>query len=159
MNARSFKKNLAWIACLTALLAVFAGCHSAPQGGTIDHSSVLAFTRENFQAEVLSSSQPVMVDFWATWCGPCRMIASSVAELATEFEGKAKIGKVDIDVESALAKQYNIRAIPTLLLFKDGKKVGEIVGFTRKSQLRKALDKLVDASATPATERKAEAKN
>lgn len=80
-------------------------------------------TDANFQKEVLENPQPVLVDFWADWCGPCHMIAPAIEELAADFEGRAKVGKLDVDANGKIAGQYGIRSIPTILLFKDGQAV------------------------------------
>ena len=93
----------------------------------------------NFQAEVVNSQTPVLVDFWATWCGPCKMIAPIVEELANEYDGRLKIGKLDVDANPAVSMQYGIRSIPTLLIFKGGMVVEQIVGAMPKRQL---VDKL-----------------
>lgn len=103
-------------------------------------AKALAFTDANFEAEVIASEQPVLVDFWAEWCGPCRMIGPVVEELAGEYEGKVKIGKVDVDNNPAVSVQYGIRSIPALLVFKGGKVVDQIVGAVPKSHLKKAID-------------------
>lgn len=92
-------------------------------------------TKQNFEAEVLNSDIPVLVDFWATWCGPCMMLSPIIAELAEELEGKVKVGKVNVDEENELAMQYRVASIPTLLLFKNGELVKTSVGFMPKDAL------------------------
>src|SRR6267378_4434417 len=103
---------------------------------------ILNLTQENFAQQVLQSPGPVLVDFWAEWCGPCKMIAPVLDELASEFEGRAKIGKVNIDEFQTLATEYGIRAIPTLLLFKDGQVAEQIVGMRSKRDLKSSLEKV-----------------
>jgi thioredoxin len=100
-------------------------------------------TEQNFKNEVLESKQPVLVDFWAEWCGPCRMIAPAIEELAKEFDGKAKIAKVNVDEEQAIAMEYGIRSIPTLLFFRDGKVVEQLVGAAPKGALADKLNNLI----------------
>jgi thioredoxin 1 len=97
------------------------------------------FTEANFQRDVLDSSHPVLVDFWAEWCSPCRVLAPVIGELATEFAGRVTVGKVNVDDEAALAGQYGIRSIPTLLLFKDGQVVDQVVGVVPKHVLVEKL--------------------
>ena len=102
---------------------------------------MLTLTQDNFDAEVLKSSAPVLVDFWAEWCGPCKMIAPVLEELAGELGDKAKIGKVNIDDHQSLAAEYGVRAIPTLLIFKDGKVAEQMVGLRSKKDLKESLEK------------------
>ncbi len=93
----------------------------------------------NFQTEVISSDKPVLVDFWAVWCGPCKMIAPIVEEMAKEFDGKLKVTKMDVDANPRTAMQYGIRSIPTLMIFKGGQVVEQIVGAVPKRHLQDKL--------------------
>ncbi len=98
------------------------------------------FTDQNFDTEVLQSETPVLVDFWASWCGPCKMIAPVVEEIAGEYAGRVKVGKLNVDDNGDTATRYQIRGIPTLLVFKGGKVVDQIVGAVGKTQIRKSID-------------------
>jgi thioredoxin 1 len=97
--------------------------------------NALVLSDANFASEVLQSAEPVLVDFWAEWCGPCRMIAPIIEELATELQGTVKVGKLDVDNNNTVPLQFGIRSIPTLLIFKDGKVVDQIVGAVPKARL------------------------
>ena len=101
------------------------------------------FTTTNFKDEVLNSSVPVLVDFWAEWCGPCRAIAPLIDELGESFNNTASIGKVNVDSESDISAEYGITSIPTLLFFKDGKVVDKHIGNATKSQLEEKLNSLL----------------
>lgn len=100
----------------------------------------ITITDDSFQADVVDSSLPVLVDFWAVWCGPCRMVAPIVDELAAEYEGRVKVGKVDVDSEQKIAADYGIRSIPTLLIFKNGELADQVVGAVPKKQLVEKLE-------------------
>ncbi len=105
--------------------------------------SVLEATDANFDQEVLKSEQPVLVDFWAAWCGPCKAIAPLVDELAASYEGKVRVFKMDVDKNSATPMRYNVRGIPTLLVFKGGQVKEQIVGYVAKEAIENALKKHV----------------
>ena len=103
----------------------------------------LEITDSSFEETVLKSDKPVMVDFWAAWCGPCRMVGPIIDELSEEYEGKAIIGKVDIDSNQQYAAQFGVRNIPTVLVFKDGELVDRKVGVSSKNDYAQAIDKLI----------------
>tara|TARA_B110000977_G_C10967129_1_gene450865 strand:+ start:286 stop:633 length:348 start_codon:yes stop_codon:yes gene_type:complete len=108
-----------------------------------ENKMALEITSANFEETVLKSDKPVLVDFWAEWCGPCRMVGPIVDELHTEYEGKAVVGKVNVDDQQEIAAQYGIRNIPTILFFKNGEIVDKNVGVAPKADLAKKIDALM----------------
>ncbi len=103
-------------------------------------SAVANITQETFQAEVLKSDVPVLVDFWAPWCGPCRMVASVVDEVAQQYDGQLKVVKVNTDEQPGIASHYGIRSIPTLMVFMNGEKMEQVVGAVSQATLSKAVE-------------------
>ena len=106
-------------------------------------ANTIEITESNFETEVEKSDIPVLIDFWAAWCGPCRALAPTVEEIADEYEGKLKVGKLDVDANSALSAKFSIRGIPTLLLFKDGQVKEQLVGAVPKATIVGAITKHV----------------
>jgi len=113
------------------------------------HTTTL--TDGNFDESVIKSSLPVLVDFWAEWCGPCRMIAPTVEALAADYSGKITVGKLNVDENPGTATQFAVRSIPTLLIFKDGQVVEQIVGLTDKTRLQALIDKHLASASAEAT--------
>jgi thioredoxin len=105
-----------------------------------DKMKPITLTDDNFENEVIKSDKPVLIDFWAVWCGPCKIIAPVVEELASEYEGKIKVGKLDVDENQQSSIKYGVRSIPTLLIFKDGKVKDTIIGAVPKSQIVQKLN-------------------
>ena len=95
----------------------------------------ITLTKDNFEAEVINSDKPVLVDFWAVWCGPCQALAPTIKEIAEDYEGKIKIGKVNVDEQMELAQKYGVMSIPTLIVFENGEVVNQSVGFINKQQI------------------------
>lgn len=106
------------------------------------NANVKAFTDGNFDAEVLNAGHPVLVDFWAEWCMPCKILGPTIDEIADQYAGKATVGKVDIDSNQEVAMKFGISAIPTVILFKDGQVAKKFVGLTKKEDLAAAIDAL-----------------
>ena len=106
-------------------------------------ANILDFTDQNFDSDVLGSDLPTLVDFWAEWCAPCKMIAPTVESLADEFDGKLKVGKMNIDENPSTPTKFGIRGIPTLIIFKGGEVVEQIVGVRSKSDLKAAIEKFL----------------
>ena len=105
--------------------------------------NLIEFTDDNFDTEVLKSNLPVLVDFWAEWCGPCKMIAPIIEEIAGDYAGKVKVGKVNVDFNNQVAMQYGIRGIPALLVFKGGAVANQIVGAVPKNNITEILDEVI----------------
>lgn len=104
-------------------------------------ANVIVITKDNFESEVIKSGVPVLIDFWASWCGPCRMVAPVMEELASEFSGKAKIGKVNVDEQMELSSKFRIQSIPTVMLFKNGQQVDKVIGARPKDDFVKMINK------------------
>ncbi|HLV01213.1 MAG TPA: thioredoxin [Acidobacteriota bacterium] len=98
-------------------------------------------TDESFQSEVLESKEPVLVDFWAAWCAPCRMLAPTIEQIASDYQGRARVVKLNVDENAEISARYNIKGIPTLLLFKDGEVKDQIVGATSRDNIARMIDK------------------
>jgi thioredoxin 1 len=106
-------------------------------------ANTVEITDSNFESEVLKSTVPVLIDFWAAWCGPCRALAPAVDAIAEQYKGRVKVGKLDVDANGSTSARFNIRGIPTLLLFKDGQVREQLVGLVDKSKISEAIDKHV----------------
>jgi thioredoxin 1 len=120
---------------------VTSGGRDAKELNKAHANGIFEVTDANFDSDVLKSDKPVLVDFWAAWCGPCRAIAPIVEELASEYQGKIKVGKMDVDRNGATPMRYKVTGIPTLLVFKNGQVVEQLVGYRSKDDIQKALDK------------------
>lgn len=106
--------------------------------------NVLTLTVDNFDSEVLNSDKPVLVDFWAAWCGPCRMVSPIIEELASDYAGKIKVGKVNVDEQRPIAERFRIMSIPTIYLFKDGQPVDRIIGARPKSDFERFVQQVLE---------------
>jgi thioredoxin 1 len=121
--------------------SLLAGLNQAPAGGRMASNAIVEVTDANFDQLVLQSEEPVIVDFWATWCGPCRALAPIVDEVAQTYNGRVKVGKMDVDKNAATPQRYGVRGIPTLLVFKGGQVKEQIVGYVSRDVIEKALEK------------------
>ena len=108
-------------------------------------AEIVHFTDLNFEAEVIKSSEPVLVDFWAEWCAPCRMVAPVIEQINVEYEGRIKVGKLDVDSSPVISAQLGVMSIPTIILFKDGKAIQRMVGFQPKPSLKGKIDSALAA--------------
>ena len=99
----------------------------------------IKLTKDNFDAEVINSNIPVLVDFWATWCGPCRMIAPVIKSIAEKFDGRIKVGKVNVDKEPEISLEYNIASIPTVMIFKNGEEVSKSIGYSDEAEIEQLV--------------------
>lgn len=137
-------------AALLVLLAILLpGCQPANQPAGEPGGDHVELTDANFQQLVLDSKQPVLVDVYATWCGPCQEMAPAVGELAAEFRGRAVVGKLDSDRQPGVCRRYGIRSLPTFLFFKNGQRVDAVIGQTSKEDLAQRLGALVEPSKSP----------
>jgi len=146
------KRNVVvmWMLVLPAVLFISTlaggGCGKSSARPEAHATNVVILSEANFQSEVIAASQPVLVDFWAPWCGPCRTIGPIVNELAKDFDGRAKVAKVNVDDAPALAQRFGIQGIPTLLIFRDGRVVDQVTGVVPKRELTAKLDKVIAES-------------
>ena len=132
-------------------LSLATGCKKASTSGSHAYKStnVITLTEANFQSEVIASPRLVMVDFWAVWCGPCKILAPTVDALADDYAGRLKVGAVDVDAVPSLAQRYGIEGMPTLLFFKDGRVADRILGLIGKRELQQRIDSLLARPTTP----------
>ena len=129
-----------------ALLGLFGGGCAQVNNTSAQHetnTNIVKLTSANFQQQVLASTKPVVVDFWAPWCGPCRVLGPTISALADEYQGRVVVGKVNVDDEGALAQKYGIESVPAVFIFKDGKPVQTLVGLREKSEYQALLNPLV----------------
>ena len=132
---------------LTLLLAgcVLSGCNTGRDSSrtvpsAAEHGPTVVVDDGNFQQVVLEADKPVLVDFWATWCGPCQVVAPTVGQLATDYSGRVTVAKLDVDQAASIAQRYNVQAIPTLIVFSQGREVSRVVGVASREELAQKLD-------------------
>ena len=146
------KRNVAVVSVFALTLGLLvaavvgSGCGKSSDRPEANATNVVILSEANFQNEVIAAPQPVLVDFWAPWCGPCRTIGPIVNELAKDFDGRAKVAKVNVDDAPALAQRFGIQGIPTLLIFRDGRVVDQVTGVVPKRELTAKLDKVIAES-------------
>ena len=146
------KRNVAVVSVLALTLGLLvaavvgSGCGKSSDRPEANATNVVILSEANFQNEVIAAPQPVLVDFWAPWCGPCRTIGPIVNELAKDFDGRAKVAKVNVDDAPALAQRFEIQGIPTILIFRDGRVVDQVTGVVPRRELTAKLDKVIAES-------------
>ena len=146
------KRNVAVVSVLALTLGLLvaavvgSGCGKSSDRPEAHATNVVILSEANFQNEVIAAPQPVRVDFWAPWCGPCRTIGPIVNELAKDFDGRAKVAKVNVDDAPALAQRFEIQGIPTILIFRDGRVVDQVTGVVPRRELTAKLDKVIAES-------------
>lgn len=144
------KVVMLWMLVLPSVLLISiltgGGCGKSPGHAEMTATNIIILTELNFQNEVITSSKPVLVDFWAPWCGPCRTISPIVNELARDFDGRAKVAKANVDDVPALAQRFGIQGIPALLIFRGGRVVDQVMGIVSKRELTAKLDKVIAES-------------
>lgn len=145
MNIQFVARTLLVLVGASLLLVLGgAGCGDPVSHSANEHpTNVVVITEANFQSEVMASTKPVLVDFWAPWCGPCRKIGPIVNELANDFDGRAKVAKVNVDEVPSLAQKFGVQAIPTLLIFQGGRVVDQVMGALPKAELAAKLEKVL----------------
>ena len=127
-----------------------SGCANLHEESVHYSTNVIKLNAANFQQQVLASTKPVLVDFWAPWCGPCRAMAPTISALADEYKERVVVGSVNVDDETALSEKFNIEGIPAVFIFKDGKPVQQLIGLREKQELTDALNQVLTGKATTA---------
>lgn len=145
MNIRSAVRTALGLSCASLLVVIGGtGCGDSTSNSAGEHpTNVVIITEANFQSEVMASTKPVLVDFWAPWCGPCRKMGPVVNELAKDFDGRATVAKVNVDEAPSLAQKFGVQAIPTLLIFQGGRVVDQVMGALPKAELAAKLEKVL----------------
>ena len=134
---------------LVSIVASACRKSAGPAGDGARNPNIVILTEKNFDREVLAATNLVLVDFWATWCPPCKMLAPIIDEIATDYQGRVKVGSLDVDNAPALSERYQVQAIPTVLMFRGGKVADQFVGLRSKKEIQSQLDKLLAEAGTP----------